>query len=101
MRQQRLLNPTLRDVPGEAEAASHRLMLRAGLIRQLSSGIYSYLPLGLKALQNIQQIVREEMDAAGAQEMLMPALHPSELWKASGRWAGRSERSRVCTRSYP
>ncbi|NRF89767.1 proline--tRNA ligase [Paenibacillus frigoriresistens] len=86
MRQQRLLNPTLRDIPGDAEAASHRLMLRAGLIRQLSSGIYSYLPLGLKALHNIQQIVREEMDAAGAQEMLMPALHPSELWKASGRW---------------
>lgn len=86
MRQQRLLNPTLRDVPGDAEAASHRLMLRAGLIRQLSSGIYSYLPLGLKALHNIQQIIREEMDAAGAQEMLMPALHPSELWKASGRW---------------
>lgn len=86
MRQQQLLNPTLRDVPGDAEAASHRLMLRAGLIRQLSSGIYSYLPPGLKALQNIQTIVREEMDASGAQEMLMPALHPSELWKASGRW---------------
>ncbi|NQX64830.1 proline--tRNA ligase [Paenibacillus alba] len=86
MRQQRMLIPTQRDVPGDAEAASHRLMLRAGLIRQLSSGIYSYLPLGLKALQHIQAIVREEMDAAGAQEMLMPALHPSELWKASGRW---------------
>lgn len=86
MRQQRMLIPTLRDVPGDAEAASHRLMLRAGLIRQLSSGIYSYLPLGLKALQHIQTIVREELDAAGAQEMLMPALHPSELWKASGRW---------------
>lgn len=86
MRQQRLLNPTLRDVPGDAEAASHRLMLRAGLIRQLSSGIYSYLPLGFKALQHIQTIVREEMDRAGAQEMLMPALHPAELWKASGRW---------------
>ncbi|CAH1197074.1 Proline--tRNA ligase [Paenibacillus allorhizoplanae] len=86
MRQQRLLNPTLRDVPGDAEATSHRLMLRAGLIRQLSSGIYSYLPLGLKALQHIQTIVREEMDRAGAQEMLMPALHPAELWKASGRW---------------
>lgn len=86
MRQQRLLNPTLRDVPGDAEAASHRLMLRAGLIRQLSSGIYSYLPLGLKALGHIQTIVREEMDRAGAQEMLMPALHPAELWKASGRW---------------
>ncbi|OPH47091.1 proline--tRNA ligase [Paenibacillus ferrarius] len=86
MRQQRMLIPTQRDVPGDAEAASHRLMLRAGLIRQLSSGIYSYLPLGLKALQHIQAIVREEMDAAGAQEMLMPALHPAELWKASGRW---------------
>ncbi|MBP1961906.1 proline--tRNA ligase [Paenibacillus aceris] len=86
MRQQRMLIPTLRDVPGDAEAASHRLMLRAGLVRQLSSGIYSYLPLGLKALQHIQTIVREELDAAGAQEMLMPALHPSELWKASGRW---------------
>ncbi|MDD9267698.1 proline--tRNA ligase [Paenibacillus sp. GCM10023248] len=86
MKQQRLLLPTLRDIPGDAEAASHRLMLRAGLIRQLSSGIYSYLPVGLKALQHIQTIIREEMDAAGAQEMLMPALHPSELWKASGRW---------------
>lgn len=86
MRQQRLLNPTLRDVPGDAEAVSHQLMLRAGLIRQLSSGIYSYLPTGLKALQHIQTIVREEMDRAGAQEMLMPALHPAELWKASGRW---------------
>ncbi|NOU99152.1 proline--tRNA ligase [Paenibacillus planticolens] len=86
MRQQKMLIPTLRDVPGDAEAASHRLMLRAGLIRQLSSGIYSYLPLGLKALQHIQTIVREELDAAGAQEMLMPALHPSELWKSSGRW---------------
>jgi prolyl-tRNA synthetase len=86
MRQQHLLSPTLRDVPAEAEAASHRLMLRAGLIRQLSSGIYSYLPLGFKALRKIQRIVQEEMDAAGAQEMLMPALHPSELWKDSGRW---------------
>ncbi|MBD0380529.1 proline--tRNA ligase [Paenibacillus sedimenti] len=86
MRQQHLLNPTLRDVPADAEAASHRLMLRAGLIRQLSSGIYSYLPLGLKALRHIQRIVQEEMNAAGAQEMLMPALHPSELWKESGRW---------------
>ncbi|RTE10404.1 proline--tRNA ligase [Paenibacillus whitsoniae] len=86
MRQQRLLNPTLRDVPSDAEVASHRLMLRAGLIRQLSSGIYSYLPLGLQALHNIERIIREEMDRAGAQEMLMPALHPAELWQASGRW---------------
>ncbi|MFD0694771.1 proline--tRNA ligase [Paenibacillus sp. GCM10027628] len=86
MRQQHLLNPTLRDVPADAEAASHRLMLRAGLIRQLSSGIYSYLPLGLKALRHIERIVQEEMNAAGAQEILMPTLHPSELWKESGRW---------------
>lgn len=81
MRQQRMLIPTLRDVPGDAEVASHKLMLRAGMIRQLSSGIYSYLPLGLKALQHIQTIVREEMDAAGAQEMLMPALHPPSYGK--------------------
>ncbi|MFC5448148.1 proline--tRNA ligase [Paenibacillus aestuarii] len=86
MRQQHLLHPTLRDNPAEAEALSHRLMLRAGLIRQLSSGVYTYLPLGFKALRRIQDIVRQEMDAAGAQELLMPALHPSELWKESGRW---------------
>jgi prolyl-tRNA synthetase len=86
MRQQNYLNKTLRDVPSDAEVTSHKLMLRAGLIRQLSSGVYTYLPLGLKALRNIEAIVREEMEKAGGQELLMPSLHPSELWKESGRW---------------
>jgi prolyl-tRNA synthetase len=86
MRQQHYLVPTLRDVPADAEVASHQLMLRAGLLRQLASGVYSYLPLGQKVLRNVQEIVREEMDKTGAQEVLMPALHPAEIWKETGRW---------------
>lgn len=86
MRQSQLLMPTLREAPSEAEAASHRLMLRAGLIRQLAAGIYTYLPLGRRVLRKLEQIVREEMDHAGAQEVLMPALQPAELWQQSGRY---------------
>lgn len=86
MRQNNYLFPTLRDVPADAEVISHQLMLRAGLLRQLASGIYTYLPLGLKVLRKVQEIVRQEMDRAGAQEILMPALHPAELWQESGRW---------------
>lgn len=86
MRMSRLLMPTLREVPAEAEIASHRLMLRAGLIRKLAAGVYSYLPLGLRTLQKVQNIVREEMDAAGAQELIMSALLPAEAYQASGRW---------------
>jgi prolyl-tRNA synthetase len=86
MKQQHYLIRTLRDIPADAETASHQWMLRAGLIRQLSSGVYSYLPLGLRVLHKIQQIVREEMDHIGAQEVLMPALQPAELWQQSGRW---------------
>ena len=86
MRMSKLLMPTLREVPAEAEIASHRLMLRAGLIRKLAAGIYSYLPLGLRSLKKIEEIVREEMDAAGAQELLMSALLPAEAYQASGRW---------------
>lgn len=86
MRQSQLLMPTLREVPSEAEAASHQLMLRAGLIRQLAAGIYTYLPLGRRVLRKLEQIVREEMDHAGAQEVLMPALQPAELWQQSGRY---------------
>jgi prolyl-tRNA synthetase len=86
MRQQHYIVPTLRDVPSDAEVTSHQLMLRAGLIRQLASGIYSYLPLGHKVLRKVQQIVREEMDNIGGQEMLMPSLHPAEIWKETGRW---------------
>jgi prolyl-tRNA synthetase len=86
MRQQHYLVPTLRDVPADAEVASHQLMLRAGLLRQLASGVYSYLPLGQKVLRKVQEIIREEMDKTGAQEVLMPALHPAEIWKETGRW---------------
>src|SRR5689334_9820873 len=82
----KLFIPTLRENPAEAEVASHQLLLRAGYIRQLSAGIYSYLFLAQRSLLKIQQIVREEMDAIGGQEMLLPALHPAEVWQESGRW---------------
>src|SRR5882757_9254491 len=82
----KLFIPTLREVPAEAEVASHRLLLRAGYVRQLAAGIYSYLYLAQRSLLKITRIVREEMDAIGAQEMLLPALHPAEIWKESGRW---------------
>lgn len=79
------LIPTLKETPQEAESAAHRLMLRAGLIRMLLAGVYSYLPLGLKVLNNIETIIREELNAAGAAELLLPALQPQELWVKSGR----------------
>lgn len=79
------LIPTLKEAPQEAESLSHRLMLRAGLVRMLMSGVYSYLPLGFAALSNIERIVREEMNATGATEVLLPALQPVELWKRTGR----------------
>lgn len=82
----RLFIPTLRENPAEAEVASHQLLLRAGYIRQLSAGIYSYLYLAQRSLLKIISIVREEMDAIGAQEILLPALHPAEIWRESGRW---------------
>ena len=82
----KLFIPTLRENPAEAEVASHQLLLRAGYIRQLSAGIYSYLFLAQRSLLKIQRIVREEMDAIGAQEMFLPALHPAEVWQESGRW---------------
>jgi len=81
-----LFVPTLKENPQEAEIASHSLMLRAGMIRQLSSGVYIFLPLGLRTLNKITKIVKEEMDRAGGQELLLPALHPGELWKETGRW---------------
>src|SRR4030066_333614 len=82
----RLLIPTLKENPAEAEAVSHRLLLRAGMIRKLASGIYNYLPLGLRVLRKVERIVREEMNRGGAQEVLMPAVQPAELWQESGRW---------------
>ncbi|WP_159887338.1 proline--tRNA ligase [Paenibacillus puerhi] len=87
MRQSHLLAPTLRENPADAETASHQLMVRAGLIRQLAAGIYTFLPLGQRVLRKIKRIVREEMELAGAQEILLPALQPAELWKESGRYA--------------
>ena len=80
------LMPTTKEIPSDAEVASHRLMLRAGLIRKVASGIYNYLPAGLRVLRKVETIIREEMDRAGAQEVLMPAVIPAELWKESGRW---------------
>ena len=86
MRRSRLFLPTLRETPAEAEIASHQLMLRAGMIRQASSGIYSWLPLGLRVLKKIEEIVREEQNAAGALEILMPTIQSADLWKKSGRY---------------
>ncbi len=86
MRWSTLFIPTLRETPAEAEVISHQLLLRAGYIRQLSAGIYNYLLLAQRSLLKIEQIVREEMNAIGGQEMLLPTLHPAELWQESGRW---------------
>ncbi|HTY86736.1 MAG TPA: aminoacyl--tRNA ligase-related protein, partial [Candidatus Acidoferrum sp.] len=80
------LIPTLREAPADAEILSHKLLLRAGLIRKLAGGVYTFLPLGLRALRKVEQIVREEMDRAGALELLMPALQPPEIWQQSGRY---------------
>ena len=86
MRFSQLLLPTLKETPAEAEVISHQLLLRAGFIRKLTSGIYSYLPLGLAAIRKMEQIVREEMNRAGAQELLLPMVQPADLWKESERW---------------
>jgi len=85
MRWTKTLIPTLKENPQEALIKSHRYMLRAGLIRKLASGTYSYLPLGLRALQKATEIVREEMNRSGALEVLLPAIHPAEIWRESGR----------------
>ncbi len=86
MKLSKLFSPTLREDPADAEVISHKLLLRAGFIRRVTSGIYDFLPLGLRVLRKIEQIVREEMNASGAQELLMPMVQPAELWRDSGRW---------------
>ena len=86
MKMSNMLVSTLREVPAEAEIDSHKLMLRAGMIRKMAAGIYNYMPIGLKVLKNIEEIVREEMSTAGAQEFLASAVLPAELWQESGRW---------------
>ena len=100
MRQSKVFIPTMREVPAEAEALSHRLLLKAGLIKQSTSGVYSYLPLATRVINNITAIVREEMERIDAVEILMPALQPSELWEESGRWdAYGSELMRLTDRN--
>ncbi|MDI4636760.1 MULTISPECIES: proline--tRNA ligase [Halomonadaceae] len=86
MRASQLLLSTLKETPADAEVISHQLMLRAGMIRRLTSGLYTWLPMGLRTLRKVERVVREEMDRAGAQEVLMPAVQPAELWQESGRW---------------
>ena len=86
MRASELFFPTLREDPSEAEIASHRLLYRAGMIRKTAGGVYTYLPLGYRVLKKIMNIVREEMDRAGGQELGLPIMQPAELWMRSGRW---------------
>jgi len=99
VRWSRSLIPTLRDDPADAPAVSHRLMLRAGLVRQLAAGIYVYLPLFQRVLDKVNAILREEMNAIGGQEITMPVLHPAELWQQSGRWVGIAEMFRLKDRN--
>lgn len=87
MRASNLYAPTLRNTPAEAEIVSHQLMYRAGMIRKVAGGMYTFLPLGWRVIRKIEQIIREEMDAAGGQEVMMPIMQPAELWEESGRWA--------------
>ena len=86
MRWSRLFIPTLRDAPADAEAASHKLLVRGGFIRQLHAGHYSLLPLGLRVHNKVENIVRQGMEEIGAQEFLLPAMHPASIWQRSGRW---------------
>ena len=86
MRTSQFFISTLKEAPSEAELLSHKLMLRAGLIKKLGSGLYTWMPLGLRVLRRVEHVVREEMNRAGAVELLMPAVQPAELWQESGRW---------------
>jgi len=86
MRLSRFHLATVKEVPADAEIASHRLMLRAGMIRKLAAGLYTWSPLGLRVLRKVEAVVREEMDRAGAIELLMPTVQPKELWEETGRW---------------
>ena len=86
MRLSRFHLNTSKETPGDAEIASHRLMLRAGMIRKHAAGLYTWSPLGLRVMRKVEQVVREEMDRAGAVELLMPTVQPRELWEETGRW---------------
>src|SRR5439155_15151082 len=93
VRRSQSLVPTLREDPAEAEPLSHKLMLRAGLVRQLAAGVYVFLPLGQRVLDKVNAILREEMNAIGGQEITMPVIHPADICKQSGRWDGIPEMS--------
>src|SRR4030043_1995017 len=86
MRMSQLFSQTLRENPSEAEISSHQLLLRAGFIRQLSAGIFTYLPLAKRSLTKIENIMRQEINAIGGKEKMMPVVHPAEIWQATGRW---------------
>ncbi|MDR3323295.1 MAG: proline--tRNA ligase, partial [Zoogloeaceae bacterium] len=86
MRSSRFFFSTLKEAPADAEVVSQKLMLRAGLIKRAAAGVYTWMPLGLRVLRKVEAIVREEMNRAGAIELLMPAVQPAELWQESGRW---------------
>ncbi|MBT5687281.1 MAG: proline--tRNA ligase, partial [Gammaproteobacteria bacterium] len=86
MRTSNYLLSTVKETPAEAEITSHQLMIRSGMVRKLASGLYSWLPTGLRVLRKVESIIREEMNRSGAQELLMPVVQPSELWEESGRW---------------
>ena len=86
MRASHFFISTLKEAPADAEIISHKLMVRAGMIRRLGSGIYAYMPMGLRVIQKIENIIREEMNKAGAIELLMPIVQPAELWQETGRW---------------
>src|SRR5436190_1787499 len=86
MRMSKLFGQTLREAPSDVEVASHRLLLRAGFIRQLAAGIFSYLPLARRSMTKIENIIREEMNAIGGQELTMPVVQPADIWKETGRW---------------
>src|SRR6266536_2571480 len=106
-RASQLFLPTLRDAPADAEAASHKLLVRGGFIRQVGAGLWTYLPLGWRVHQKVVQIIREEMDAIGGQEMLCPVLTPAELWETSRRtakgssWPARTATAGTCAGSRP
>ena len=86
MRASQFFISTLKEAPSDAEIVSHKLMLRAGMIKRLGSGIYTYMPMGLRVIRKVENIIREEMNRAGAIELLMPVVQPAELWQETGRW---------------
>jgi len=101
MRATRFFISTLKEAPADAEVVSHKLMMRAGMIKRLGSGIYNYMPMGLRVIRKVENIIREEMNRAGAIEMLMPVVQPAELWQETGRWDNRPPKKQLRMLSVP